>query len=163
MITYKVKVKQKHRPPAWPGGSVNVACGLLCSGLRVFSAVLTAITLQTRHLAFGKKEILPPRLRETRPRAAECEFCSHSPSLFPLQTSAQGANAKFALRLVGLEGAFRVVPQTALKEAQVTVLAENSAAIDFEKFRVLTFQVCDALGRQARSRVRQLRQPWMHS
>nr|KAF6277350.1 cadherin related family member 1 [Myotis myotis] len=53
----------------------------------------------------------------------------------------QGANAKFALRLVGLEDAFRVVPQTALKEAQVTVLAENSAAIDFEKFRVLTFQL----------------------
>ncbi|XP_045426670.1 cadherin-related family member 1 isoform X2 [Pipistrellus kuhlii] len=53
----------------------------------------------------------------------------------------QGSNAKFALQLVGLGGAFRVVPQTALKEAQVTVLTENSAAIDFEKFRVLTFQL----------------------
>lgn len=53
----------------------------------------------------------------------------------------QGANAKFALRLVGLGDAFRVVPQTALREAQVTVLTENSAAIDFETFRVLTFQL----------------------
>ncbi|EPQ10699.1 Cadherin-related family member 1 [Myotis brandtii] len=59
----------------------------------------------------------------------------------------QGANAKFALQLVGLEDAFRVVPQTALKEAQVTVLAENSAAIDFEKSRVLTFQLTPAMFR----------------
>ena len=70
---------------------------------------------------------------------------SHSSSLFPLQTVAQGANAKFNLRLVGPGGIFRVVPQTVLNEAQVTIIVENSAAIDFEKFKVLTFKVCDAL------------------
>lgn len=87
-----------------------------------------------------------------------CEFCSRSPSLFPLQISVQGSNAKFALQLLGLEGAFRVVPQTALKEAQVTVLSENSAAIDFEKFRMLTFQVWEAVRHPAWSR-----QPWVYS
>ncbi|EHB07411.1 Protocadherin-21 [Heterocephalus glaber] len=55
--------------------------------------------------------------------------------------SDQGANAKFNLRLVGPGGIFRVVPQTVLNEAQVTIIVENSAAIDFEKSRVLTFKL----------------------
>ncbi|XP_034518686.1 cadherin-related family member 1 isoform X3 [Ailuropoda melanoleuca] len=53
----------------------------------------------------------------------------------------QGANAKFNLRLVGPGGIFRVVPMTVLNEAQVTIIVENSAAIDFEKFKVLTFKL----------------------
>ncbi|KAM5241403.1 cadherin-related family member 1 isoform 2-T2 [Hipposideros larvatus] len=55
--------------------------------------------------------------------------------------SDQGANAKFNLHLVGPGGIFRVVPQTVLNEAQVTIIVENSAAIDFEKFKVLTFKL----------------------
>ncbi|XP_007104098.1 cadherin-related family member 1 [Physeter macrocephalus] len=55
--------------------------------------------------------------------------------------SDQGANAKFNLRLVGPGGIFRVVPQTVLNEAQVTIIVENSATIDFEKFKVLTFKL----------------------
>ncbi|XP_004680744.1 PREDICTED: cadherin-related family member 1 [Condylura cristata] len=55
--------------------------------------------------------------------------------------SDQGANAKFNLRLVGPGGIFRVVPQTVLNEAQVTIIVENSAAIDFEKFKVFTFKL----------------------
>nr|XP_034994401.1 cadherin-related family member 1 [Zootoca vivipara] len=55
--------------------------------------------------------------------------------------SDQGANAKFNLRLVGPGGIFRVVPQTVLNEAQVTIIVENSAAIDYEKFQVLTFKL----------------------
>ncbi|XP_029771589.1 cadherin-related family member 1 isoform X1 [Suricata suricatta] len=55
--------------------------------------------------------------------------------------SDQGANAKFNLRLVGPGGIFRVVPLTVLNEAQVTIIVENSAAIDFEKFQVLTFKL----------------------
>ncbi|XP_059253916.1 cadherin-related family member 1 isoform X2 [Mustela nigripes] len=57
--------------------------------------------------------------------------------------SDQGANAKFNLRLVGPGGIFRVVPLTVLNEAQVTIIVENSAAIDFEKFKVLTFKAVD--------------------
>uniref|UniRef100_A0A8B9EHQ2 Cadherin related family member 1 n=1 Tax=Anser cygnoides TaxID=8845 RepID=A0A8B9EHQ2_ANSCY len=57
--------------------------------------------------------------------------------------SDQGANAKFNLRLVGPGGIFRVVPQTVLNEAQVTIIVENSAAIDYEKFKVLTFKATD--------------------
>lgn len=53
----------------------------------------------------------------------------------------QGANAKFNLRLVGPGGIFRVVPQTVLNEAQVTIIVEHSAAIDYEKFQLLTFKV----------------------
>nr|XP_020040626.1 cadherin-related family member 1 isoform X2 [Castor canadensis] len=53
----------------------------------------------------------------------------------------QGANAKFNLRLVGPGGIFRVVPQTVLNEAQITIIVENSAAIDFEKSKVLTFKL----------------------
>lgn len=67
-------------------------------------------------------------------------FCFLSPN--PV---AQGANAKFNLRLVGPGGIFRVVPLTVLNEAQVTIIVENSAAIDFEKFKVLTFKVGDIL------------------
>uniref|UniRef100_A0ABK0LNC4 Cadherin-related family member 1 n=1 Tax=Rattus norvegicus TaxID=10116 RepID=A0ABK0LNC4_RAT len=55
--------------------------------------------------------------------------------------SDQGANAKFNLRLVGPGGIFRVVPQTVLNEAQVTIIVENSAAIDFEKSKSLTFKL----------------------
>ncbi|CAO2637879.1 Cadherin-related family member 1 [Lemmus lemmus] len=55
--------------------------------------------------------------------------------------SDQGANAKFNLRLVGPGGIFRVVPQTVLNEAQVTIIVENSAAIDFEKSKLLTFKL----------------------
>ncbi|KAF6107928.1 cadherin related family member 1 [Phyllostomus discolor] len=55
--------------------------------------------------------------------------------------SDQGANAKFNLRMVGPGGIFRVVPQTVLNEAQVTIIVENSAAIDFEKFKLLTFKL----------------------
>ncbi|XP_051689013.2 cadherin-related family member 1 isoform X1 [Oryctolagus cuniculus] len=55
--------------------------------------------------------------------------------------SDQGANAKFNLRLVGPGGIFRVVPQTVLNEAQVTIIVENSAAIDFEKYKVLAFKL----------------------
>ncbi|XP_030060739.1 cadherin-related family member 1 isoform X2 [Microcaecilia unicolor] len=53
----------------------------------------------------------------------------------------QGANAKFNLRLVGPSGIFRVVPQTVLNEAQVTIIVENSAAIDYEKLQFLTFKL----------------------
>jgi hypothetical protein len=38
-----------------------------------------------------------------------------------------------------------VVPQTVLNEAQITIIVENSAAIDFEKSKVLTFKVGGAL------------------
>uniref|UniRef100_A0A8C8RQU9 Photoreceptor cadherin n=1 Tax=Pelusios castaneus TaxID=367368 RepID=A0A8C8RQU9_9SAUR len=55
--------------------------------------------------------------------------------------SDQGANAKFNLQLVGSGGIFRVVPQTVLNEAQVTIIVENSAAIDYEKFQLLTFKL----------------------
>ncbi|XP_069096758.1 cadherin-related family member 1 [Pleurodeles waltl] len=55
--------------------------------------------------------------------------------------SDQGANAKFNLRLVGPAGILRVVPQTVLNEAQVTIIVENSGAIDYEKFQLLTFKL----------------------
>ncbi|XP_019352696.1 cadherin-related family member 1 isoform X2 [Alligator mississippiensis] len=55
--------------------------------------------------------------------------------------SDQGANAKFNLRLVGPGGIFRVVPQTVLNEAQVTIIVENSATIDYEQFQVLSFKL----------------------
>uniref|UniRef100_H3B2D1 Cadherin-related family member 1 n=1 Tax=Latimeria chalumnae TaxID=7897 RepID=H3B2D1_LATCH len=54
--------------------------------------------------------------------------------------SDQGANAKFNLKLVGPGGIFRVVPQTVLNEAQVTIIVENSASLDYEKFQLLTFK-----------------------
>ncbi|XP_026117297.1 cadherin-related family member 1a isoform X1 [Carassius auratus] len=55
--------------------------------------------------------------------------------------SDQGSNAKFHLRLVGPGHMLRVVPQTVLNEAQVTVLVEDSAAMDFEKSQFLTFKL----------------------
>ncbi|XP_036430119.1 cadherin-related family member 1 isoform X3 [Colossoma macropomum] len=55
--------------------------------------------------------------------------------------SDQGANAKFNLRLVGPGRMLRVVPQTVLNEAQVTILVEDSAAIDYEKSQSLTFKL----------------------
>ncbi|XP_060096774.1 cadherin-related family member 1 [Heteronotia binoei] len=55
--------------------------------------------------------------------------------------SDQGANAKFNLRLVGSGDIFRVVPQTVLNEAQVTIIVEDSKAIDYEKFQVLSFKL----------------------
>ncbi|XP_062376370.1 cadherin-related family member 1 [Sardina pilchardus] len=55
--------------------------------------------------------------------------------------SDQGANAKFNLRLVGPGRILRVVPQTVLNEAQVTILVEDSTAIDYEKSQFLTFKL----------------------
>lgn len=53
----------------------------------------------------------------------------------------QGTNAKFSLKLVGSGRMLQVVPQTVLNEAQVTLLVEDSTAIDYEKFQFLTFKV----------------------
>ncbi|XP_031416922.1 cadherin-related family member 1 isoform X3 [Clupea harengus] len=55
--------------------------------------------------------------------------------------SDQGANAKFKLRLVGPGRVLRVVPQTVLNEAQVTIIVENSTAIDYEKYQFITFKL----------------------
>ncbi|XP_016336364.1 cadherin-related family member 1-like [Sinocyclocheilus anshuiensis] len=55
--------------------------------------------------------------------------------------SDQGANAKFRLLLVGPSRVLRVVPQTVLNEAQVTIMVENSSAIDYEKYQFLTFKL----------------------
>ncbi|KAL0964806.1 hypothetical protein UPYG_G00329240 [Umbra pygmaea] len=55
--------------------------------------------------------------------------------------SDQGANAKFKLRLVGPGRVLRVVPQTVLNEAQVTIIVEDSAAIDYEKGKTLTYKL----------------------
>ncbi|XP_063048086.1 cadherin-related family member 1 [Engraulis encrasicolus] len=55
--------------------------------------------------------------------------------------SDQGANAKFNLRLVGAGRVLRVVPQTVLNEAQVTILVEDSSAIDFERSQFLSFKL----------------------
>ncbi|XP_008584310.1 PREDICTED: cadherin-related family member 1 [Galeopterus variegatus] len=78
----------------------------------------------------------------------ELSMCEHPPQgeilrglKITVNDSDQGANAKFNLQLVGLSGIFRVVPQTILNEAQVTIIVENSAAIDFEKYKVLTFKL----------------------
>lgn len=62
-------------------------------------------------------------------------------NVFILYACSQGSNAKFHLRLVGPGRMLRVVPQTVLNEAQVTVLVEDSAAMDFEKSQFLTFKV----------------------
>lgn len=53
----------------------------------------------------------------------------------------QGANAKFKLRLVGPSRVLRVVPQTVLNEAQVTIIVEDTSGIDYEKGRTLSFKV----------------------
>lgn len=53
----------------------------------------------------------------------------------------QGANAKCNLRLLGPERMLRVVPQTVLNEAQVTILVEDSAAMDYEKHHFLMYKV----------------------
>ncbi|KAE8280672.1 Cadherin-related family member 1 Photoreceptor cadherin [Larimichthys crocea] len=55
--------------------------------------------------------------------------------------SDQGANAKFTLRLIGPGRMLRVVPQTVLNEAQVTILVEDSAAMDYEKHHFLTYKL----------------------
>ncbi|XP_063077570.1 cadherin-related family member 1 [Engraulis encrasicolus] len=55
--------------------------------------------------------------------------------------SDQGANAKFRLRLVGPGKILRVVPQTVLNEAQVTIIVENSTAIDYERYQFITFKL----------------------
>lgn len=54
----------------------------------------------------------------------------------------QGANAKFKLRLVGQSRVLRVVPQTVLNEAQVTIIVEDASGIDYEKGPTLSFKVC---------------------
>ncbi|XP_031730284.1 cadherin-related family member 1a [Anarrhichthys ocellatus] len=58
--------------------------------------------------------------------------------------SDQGANAKFNLRLIGPGRMLRVVPQTVLNEAQVTILVEDSAAMDYEKHHFLTYKLLAA-------------------
>uniref|UniRef100_A0A674MXE3 Photoreceptor cadherin n=1 Tax=Takifugu rubripes TaxID=31033 RepID=A0A674MXE3_TAKRU len=55
--------------------------------------------------------------------------------------SDQGANAKFKLRLVGPSRVLRVVPQTVLNEAQVTIIVEDAAGIDYEKGPTLSFKL----------------------
>ncbi|KAM6964161.1 cadherin-related family member 1a-like isoform 2-T2 [Tautogolabrus adspersus] len=55
--------------------------------------------------------------------------------------SDQGANAKFKLRLVGPSRVLRVVPQTVLNEAQVTIIVEDTSGIDYEKGQTLTFKL----------------------
>ncbi|KAK1794145.1 hypothetical protein P4O66_011050, partial [Electrophorus voltai] len=55
--------------------------------------------------------------------------------------SDQGANAKFRLRLIGPGRVLRVVPQTVLNEAQVTIIVENSTAMDYEKYSFLAFKL----------------------
>lgn len=55
--------------------------------------------------------------------------------------SFQGANAKFKLRLVGPSRVLRVVPQTVLNEAQVTIIVEDTSGIDYEKGPTLSFKV----------------------
>ncbi|KAG9345964.1 hypothetical protein JZ751_007779 [Albula glossodonta] len=61
-------------------------------------------------------------------------------SVIFIRQASSGANAKFNLRLVGPR-VLRVVPQTVLNEAQVTIIVENSAAIDYEKQHFLTFKL----------------------
>ncbi|XP_029933161.1 cadherin-related family member 1 isoform X2 [Myripristis murdjan] len=55
--------------------------------------------------------------------------------------SDQGANAKFKLRLVGPSRVLRVVPQTVLNEAQVTIIVEDSSGIDYEKGPTISFKL----------------------
>uniref|UniRef100_A0A8C6URR3 Cadherin-related family member 1a n=1 Tax=Neogobius melanostomus TaxID=47308 RepID=A0A8C6URR3_9GOBI len=55
--------------------------------------------------------------------------------------SDQGANAKFNLRLIGPGRMLRVVPQTVLNEAQVTILVDDSATMDYEKHHFLTYKL----------------------
>ncbi|KAL6101913.1 cdhr1 [Pungitius sinensis] len=55
--------------------------------------------------------------------------------------SDQGANAKFNLRLIGPGRMLRVVPQTVLNDAQVTILVEDSVAMDYEKYHFLTYKL----------------------
>ncbi|XP_055006219.1 cadherin-related family member 1 [Boleophthalmus pectinirostris] len=55
--------------------------------------------------------------------------------------SDQGANAKFKLRLVGPSHILRVVPQTVLNEAQVTIIVEDTTGIDYEKGPTLSFKL----------------------
>uniref|UniRef100_A0AAX7SC91 Cadherin domain-containing protein n=1 Tax=Astatotilapia calliptera TaxID=8154 RepID=A0AAX7SC91_ASTCA len=57
--------------------------------------------------------------------------------------SDQGANAKFKLRLVGPSRVLRVVPQTVLNEAQVTIIVEDTSGIDYEKGPTLSFKAND--------------------
>ncbi|XP_072293016.1 cadherin-related family member 1a isoform X2 [Eucyclogobius newberryi] len=55
--------------------------------------------------------------------------------------SDQGANAKFNLRLIGPGRMLKVVPQTVLNEAQVTILVDDSAAMDYEKNHFLAYKL----------------------
>ena len=58
-----------------------------------------------------------------------------------LCATVQGANAKFKLKLVGPWRVLRVVPQTVLNEAQVTIIVEDTTGIDYEKGPTLSFKV----------------------
>ncbi|KAM3862985.1 cadherin-related family member 1a [Diretmus argenteus] len=55
--------------------------------------------------------------------------------------SDQGANAKFSLRLIGPGRMLRVIPESVLNEAQVTILVEDSTAMDYEKHHFLTYKL----------------------
>lgn len=66
---------------------------------------------------------------------------SNLPPLTAVCFSMQGANAKFKLRLVGPSRVLRVVPQTVLNEAQVTIIVEDTSGIDYEKGPTLSFKV----------------------
>ena len=59
----------------------------------------------------------------------------------PYVCAPQGVNAKFNLKMVGPGTMLRVIPQTVLNQAQVTIIVEDSAAIDYEQFHFLTFKV----------------------
>lgn len=69
------------------------------------------------------------------------ERCATMKMMMGLCVYLQGANAKFNLRLIGPGRMLRVVPQTVLNEAQVTILVEDSAAMDYEKHQFLTYKV----------------------
>lgn len=88
-------------------------------------------------LLFSRKVLLIELLQKVLPRpksfTASVICCFFS--------SVQGANAKFKLRLVGPSRVLRVVPQTVLNEAQVTIIVEDAAGIDYEKGPTLSFKV----------------------
>ncbi|GCC26503.1 hypothetical protein chiPu_0004920 [Chiloscyllium punctatum] len=55
--------------------------------------------------------------------------------------SDQGTNAQFNLRLEGPDGIFRIIPQIVINEAQVTIIVENSTAIDYEIIQLFSFKL----------------------
>ncbi|XP_068597553.1 cadherin-related family member 1a [Brachionichthys hirsutus] len=78
----------------------------------------------------------------------ELTMCEHPPEgeilrglKITVNDSDQGANAKFNLKLIGPGRMLRVVPQTVLNEAQVTILVEDSASMDYEKYHFLRYKL----------------------